>query len=450
MGHLWAYRKPHVGERVNWERLNIPRPVGEWWFNEGSGLRVADVSGYEHHGALTNQAATDWQPTSRGVGLNFPDTNDVVTVTGSAPALKMTDTITVACIYKVPGTPVTCAPMSKCVNAWNWHLSIASGTQIQWRIGDNICTHTAAMSGYVNQWVLHFGTYNGASMVTGIISAVGQGSTALNRTGAIPANDNNLGLGNRTNQTLSIQSLMSAAWIWHEALPMGALERLFFGPLPIRTPVAQRLNITVGGTAYTLNLTDTLGMGESLHKGAGLTLTDSLGMGDLAGKGASANLTDSLGLSDAIARAAGKALVDQVGLSELLNRATARALTDTWAASDTVSKEAGRSFADTVALSDTITTLKVLLLALTDSLAMTDTVSRAAAVTYAETLGLSDTLSKLVGVTFADLLALADSILAYNPSTSTTARVTLAITLARTIIDATLSRLTLDIRQDEV
>lgn len=442
MATLWLPpgQRPALGQQVDWQALGLPFPAGEWWMNEGVGNVVYDASGNSNHGAITG---TVWSPTPYGSGLSYDGSGDVVTVPHSDTLSMRDDSLTVA-VWFQSDLSTGYRTMVKKDKSYILRTDLTALMFYFWASNMGVAKLTNFAPTGLGTWHLAVGTVTrGAGTL--YLDGAAVASSSAKPTGYITTNP--LCFGAAVDAGEGLIGGLSGVLIWPIGFSAEQVQQLL-GSLPImgRFPFV----VSVGGTAYTLTLTDSLGMGESLHKGAGLSLVDSLGMGDLAGKGAGHALTDSLGLSDAIARAAGKALVDQVGLSELLNRATARALADTWAASDTVSKEAGRAFADTVALSDTITTLRVLLLALTDSLGMTDTVSRAAAVTYAETIGLSDTLSKLVGVTFADLLSLADSILKYNPSTSTTARVTLAITLARTIIDATLSRLTLDIRQDEV
>jgi len=94
MPTLWLPQgqKPLPGQIVDWNAMGLPRPVGEWWFNEGSGGLVQDASGNGNHGILTNMdPATDWVPTTRGMGLDFDGTNDGVRpITQIKPSLIVT------------------------------------------------------------------------------------------------------------------------------------------------------------------------------------------------------------------------------------------------------------------------------------------------------------------------------------------------------------------------
>lgn len=60
MSRLWLPPgiKPNPAQRVDWDALGVPNPVGAWYFSEGTGNTVYDVSGYGHH--ATNTGGT-WE-----------------------------------------------------------------------------------------------------------------------------------------------------------------------------------------------------------------------------------------------------------------------------------------------------------------------------------------------------------------------------------------------------
>jgi hypothetical protein len=66
--------------------LNILHPLSErtrglWLFNEGSGLRLSDLSSFGNHGTLTNMdPVTDWVGGGHGFALDFDGGNDVIDI----------------------------------------------------------------------------------------------------------------------------------------------------------------------------------------------------------------------------------------------------------------------------------------------------------------------------------------------------------------------------------
>lgn len=74
------------------ERGGIPANPGLWhslvgaWLPElgNSGISILrDMSGYSNHGAMTDIKGSDWQMTPQGYAIDYPDTSDVIDITGS-------------------------------------------------------------------------------------------------------------------------------------------------------------------------------------------------------------------------------------------------------------------------------------------------------------------------------------------------------------------------------
>lgn len=73
--------KPFRGARLNRTHPLAKGLVGCWIFNEGSGDKVYDLSGYGNDGDLTNMdPATDWVGGKHGWALGFDGSDDYVSV----------------------------------------------------------------------------------------------------------------------------------------------------------------------------------------------------------------------------------------------------------------------------------------------------------------------------------------------------------------------------------
>lgn len=72
--HHWL-TKPVCGTQIDWTNPITKGLVGCWLFNEGSGLRINDLSGNNNHGTLTGfepfSATSGWTGGKTGTALNF-------------------------------------------------------------------------------------------------------------------------------------------------------------------------------------------------------------------------------------------------------------------------------------------------------------------------------------------------------------------------------------------
>lgn len=92
-------QKPPLGVQLNWAHQLTKGPVACLLFNEGSGDKVYDLSGYNNHGTLKNftfppTTASGWNPGKDGVGLVFDGSSNYIDC-GNDPSLKTTDAITI-------------------------------------------------------------------------------------------------------------------------------------------------------------------------------------------------------------------------------------------------------------------------------------------------------------------------------------------------------------------
>ena len=137
---------------------------------------------------------------------------------------------------------------------------------------------------------------------------------------------------------------------------------------------------TGGGTAWTLNLADTVTMSDALVKAVGKFVADATGaVVDALVKAVGKPLSDTTTSSDAVVKSYGKFTSDNVTPSDALVKAVGKAPADTATISDAPAKAVGKAAADVAT--------------------MTDQFSRT--VTYARALGDTVTMSDLASLTFS-------------------------------------------------
>lgn len=133
---------------------------------------------------------------------------------------------------------------------------------------------------------------------------------------------------------------------------------------------------SLGGTALTQNLSDTI------------TLSDSL-----SSKAVGKSFSDSITLSDALVNAVGKILADTVTLSDAIVNGVGKVLSDTITLSDSLTqKTIGKVLEDTIALTDSI--VKAFSKTLSDTVTLTDSIVRGMVKLLSDTITLSDRLPR--------------------------------------------------------
>ena len=84
MPAIWqpAFYKPQIGEIVDWDTWAMPRPLGDWQFNEGSGDVINDDTGNNLCARpVSIDSSTAWRPTETGKGFYIPG-NDALPYVG--------------------------------------------------------------------------------------------------------------------------------------------------------------------------------------------------------------------------------------------------------------------------------------------------------------------------------------------------------------------------------
>lgn len=88
---VYAATKPGRGAQINWSHPLARGLVGCWLFNEGTGSRVFDLSGYGNHGTLTNTPT--WVNGDDGSAINYVSTSSQYIDCGSIRDIQAPITI---------------------------------------------------------------------------------------------------------------------------------------------------------------------------------------------------------------------------------------------------------------------------------------------------------------------------------------------------------------------
>jgi hypothetical protein len=226
-----AVAKPANGTALIASHADLTNLTGYWPMLEGSGTSTADLSGSGNH--LTFGGATDptWGTSDWGATIALTDTDDILYNAGADASLKQTDGLTAAVLVKIPSTLVSCVFATKTQSAWNWHLAYDNGTKlVQARIGSTISYSSAnALDDHKGNWVIMAIRHDGDNVI-GSIRHAGGITSWQSAVATIPANDDDLGIGNRKAQTLSVQSEIACAWHWQRAVSDAVLAAMWANP----------------------------------------------------------------------------------------------------------------------------------------------------------------------------------------------------------------------------
>jgi hypothetical protein len=112
-----------------------------------------------------------------------------------------------------------------------------------------------------------------------------------------------------------------------------------------------------GGTAFTLNLSDTITLSDSPSKFVGKPQSDTITLSESSGKSSGKGQSDTVTLSESPVKATGKLQADTITLSDLFSESETNilSLSDTITLSDAQTKADGKVIDDTITLSDFIT-----------------------------------------------------------------------------------------------
>lgn len=98
--------KPPFATQLNRAHPLAAGLIGAWLLNEGSGTRVLDISGGDHHGVLTDMETSDWMAGPFGWSLDFAGV-DRVAINGASISQLNGRALTVASLATSELTGVT-------------------------------------------------------------------------------------------------------------------------------------------------------------------------------------------------------------------------------------------------------------------------------------------------------------------------------------------------------
>jgi hypothetical protein len=254
MGTLWlpAGCKPLPGQRVQWEKMGLPRPVGCWWLNEGSGALVNDASGNGNHGTLTNMdPATDWVGTPYGTAMDFDGSNDVVNVPDS-PSLRPAS---------AQGVTLYARAMTRSIfEGWRAFIRKEFVLSESWAldgIGDCLRFIIRGTGGYslcepsgtlvAGQWFSAAGTWNSSSGAVLYKDGSVVATDPYVSISSIQYDNSVVTIGRQVAAVKSLDGQVGVAIIWPVALTASQVRALQ-GPVPIWVP--QRY-VSLGGATVT-------------------------------------------------------------------------------------------------------------------------------------------------------------------------------------------------------
>lgn len=163
---------------------------------------------------------------------------------------------------------------------------------------------------------------------------------------------------------------------------------------------------------YTLNLSETISLTDTLTKQISKPLTEAISFADSVLKTISRQFSETLNLADTIEKVKSyvKELTESVSLTDTFKAVANKVLQETVNLADTISFLISKTFSEAVNLADTIIkkTIKVFSESISYADSIIKTIVKAA---FTETVSLADSLSKLQSKVFSETLTLSDTIL---------------------------------------
>lgn len=208
--------------------------VGEWPLNEGSGVHVADVSGFGNNGVLSG--GVTWTASGSGYALSFDGVTGRARVPDS-PSLSPTSAVTVSAWVKHAGSPgdyryVVAKGATGCIAA-SYGLYTGPNGGLQFYVSEHRGT-TFARSGddglgvWDGRWHLIVGTFDGTTIRLFVDGAeVGSGVTYPGALDYALPDSNDLYIGDYTGcRQHEFLGLIDDVMIWNRALTPPEVKEL--------------------------------------------------------------------------------------------------------------------------------------------------------------------------------------------------------------------------------
>jgi hypothetical protein len=226
------YQKPPIGAKINFGHPLSNGLVGCWLFNEGSGDRVNDYSGYSNHGKVSNsilQTSTKgWMDGPDGPSMLLLDQQVDIPDTKS---LSITGRITIMAWIRYTSSGMTNNPI---VARWgavgSYLIGIITKPAMYIRVGAVNKSATALGTYNNNLWHLCAGIYDGANVLLNMDGGqeiiVGAATT-----GPIDTNSLIVRIGCYSNSTVTAYSgYISSVFIYNRNLDAKEISYLYAFP----------------------------------------------------------------------------------------------------------------------------------------------------------------------------------------------------------------------------
>lgn len=162
---------------------------------------------------------------------------------------------------------------------------------------------------------------------------------------------------------------------------------------------------------FSMVLTETVTMTDSIIKTTGRILTEVVTMTDTVKKTPGRILSETVTMTDSLLKTAGKMLTETVTMTDVIIRSIGKSLTEIVTMTDTVIKQVGRIFTETVTQTDTFGAVKVKASTFTETVTMSDTMQRVIGAVRTETVTLTDTLKRTLSRVYSETVTLSDTLI---------------------------------------
>jgi len=253
-GFRWR-DKPPLGTLLDGSRPLSSDLRAFWAANEGTGDRLADLSGNGNHATLFGASA--WTAGSDGPGLVFTSTSQYGSVPDSA-SLKPTTAITVWAAVPTVTATTSGYLISKTVGNWNYYLRLNQPNQsidglistAGGLIGLSIGGQGGFLAPYLGKPLQVAITYDDSSACLYVNGVLAQSKPA---SGALSLTNDSLGIGARGGDGNNAESAaITAGGIWGRALSAGEIAALNADPYAMfAAPSVRRFVAGVGSGGVT-------------------------------------------------------------------------------------------------------------------------------------------------------------------------------------------------------
>ena len=204
--------------------------MGEWRFDENTGIEAKDSSGYDNHGTLVNFSdPPDW--TDQGIfdnALVFDGVNDYVNC-GTDPSLTLLNAITMeAWVF-----PTSHANYPRIVkfgvsesNSQGTHLQLTTSDYFRFYIGDGTVKRYASKQGNLNEWTHLVGTFDGQNVIL-YMNGVLADSSAFSAATTISYNNSSRYIGTFSSGSSPFIGTIDEVRVYDRALSSAEVYKLY-------------------------------------------------------------------------------------------------------------------------------------------------------------------------------------------------------------------------------